>query len=69
MEYGVNMKKKLITFKVTEAMMKWIAEMMEKGNYKNRTELIVDALREFLIQERMVEDQEELEAIFERIDE
>ncbi|MCG3216179.1 MAG: ribbon-helix-helix protein, CopG family [Candidatus Heimdallarchaeota archaeon] len=45
------MKKRLITFKVTDAMIRWMNEMMSAGNYNSRSELVRDALAEFLAKE------------------
>ncbi len=48
---GQNMKKRLITFKVTDAMISWMNDMMSAGNYNSRSELVRDALAEFLARE------------------
>ena len=45
------MKKRLITFKVTDSMIKWMNDMMSMGNYDSRSELVRDALEEFLERE------------------
>ena len=45
------MKKRLITFKVTDSMIKWMNDMMSMGNYDSRSELVRDALEEFLEKE------------------
>ncbi len=45
------MKKRLITFKVTDSMIKWMNDMMSMGNYDSRSELVRDALEEFLSKE------------------
>ncbi len=45
------MKKRLITFKVTDSMIKWMSDMMSMGNYDSRSELVRDALTEFLEKE------------------
>lgn len=45
------MKKRLITFKVTDSMIKWMNDMMSMGNYESRSELVRDALTEFLEKE------------------
>ncbi|MHA1223732.1 MAG: ribbon-helix-helix domain-containing protein [Candidatus Heimdallarchaeaceae archaeon] len=45
------MKKRLITFKVTDEMVKWMIEMETSGNYRSRSELVRDALEEFLAEE------------------
>ncbi|MHA1400457.1 MAG: ribbon-helix-helix domain-containing protein [Candidatus Heimdallarchaeaceae archaeon] len=63
------MRKKLITFKVTDAMMSWITEMMDKGNYDNRSELVRDALHEFLIKERQIDEKTDEKLIYRGITE
>ena len=45
------MKKRLITFKVTDSMINWMNEMMSVENYRSRSELVRDALAEFLAKE------------------
>ncbi len=45
------MKRRLITFKVTDSMIKWMNDMMSMGNYDSRSELVRDALEEFLERE------------------
>ena len=45
------MKKRLITFKVTDSMINWMSEMMSVENYRSRSELVRDALAEFLAKE------------------
>jgi len=45
------MKKRLITFKVTDSMIKWMLEMEASGNYHSRSKLVRDALAEFLAKE------------------
>jgi len=45
------MKKRLITFKVTDSMIKWMNDMMSMGNYDSRSELVRDSLKEFLSKE------------------
>ena len=45
------MKKRLITFKVTDSMIKQMNDMMSMGNYDSRSELVRDALTEFLANE------------------
>jgi len=45
------MKKRLITFKVTDSMIKWMNDMMSMGNYDSRSELVRDSLEEFLSKE------------------
>ena len=45
------MKKRLITFKVTDQMIQWLIEMETSGNYGSRSELVRDALAEFLAKE------------------
>jgi len=53
---GHDMKKRLITFKVTDSMIKWMIEMAASGNYGSRSELVRDALAEFLAKEYYNDD-------------
>jgi len=46
-----KLNKRLITFKVTDSMIKWMNDMMSMGNYDSRSELVRDALEEFLERE------------------
>ncbi len=63
------MRKKLITFKVTDTMLEWITEMMDKGNYENRSDLVRDALNEFLIKERQIDGKDIEELLRNELDE
>ena len=51
LKVGQQMTKRLITFKVTDSMIKWMIEMEASGNYSSRSELVRDALEEFLARE------------------
>ncbi len=44
-------KKKLITFKVTDSMINDLHKMLNQLNYNNRSELIRDAIAEFIEKE------------------
>ncbi|MHA1685413.1 MAG: ribbon-helix-helix domain-containing protein [Candidatus Heimdallarchaeaceae archaeon] len=45
------MRKRIITFKVPDRMLKEMNQMMSEGNFDSRSELVRAALAEFIIRE------------------
>ena len=60
------MKRRLITFKVTDSMIKQMNDMMSMGNYESRSELVRDSLAEFLGKEYYESAQAENEKLREK---
>lgn len=51
LEVSRGMRKRIITFKVPDRMLKEMNQMMDEGNFDSRSELVRAALAEFIVRE------------------